>query len=50
MFIINDPIYLEWKRCMLDSQYKGINIISSSIRCDHLYKKYLKQKNTKKQN
>lgn len=54
MFIIStsDSIYLQWKRCMLDNQYMGINIISSSLRCEHLYKKYktLKAKEAKEDN
>jgi len=37
---IVENAYLKWKRCMLDNQYQGIDIISSSFRCEDLYKKY----------
>ena len=55
MFNINNvnSAYFKWKRCMLDNQYQGIDIISSSFRCEDLYKKYkiLKTKeNNKVQN
>ena len=34
--------YNKWKWCMLDNQYKGINIISADLRCNLLYKNYKK--------
>ena len=39
--------YSKWKWCMLNNQYKGINIISANLRCSELHKKYKNLKSKK---